>query len=959
MIKNKYGKMLGISALSVLILIIMSLGINSIKLDIESASDPDSSSETALLDKSPLVQYDTPAGVSLPEATSRGSKTTFADGSSVKNVLFLKEGTNDTVQLKIPRYSEISSASMVIEGIKYDEPVAQNSTFFDTVSNTAWSGDMPNLPNQAPVNYQEDLFSDQDYIDVRVSDMIMKNTESDNQRLAYHHFSFSAAPMEFDSIDVLWKGGGFMNWPQGGQGRSGMNLYLYNDQRSAWDLIDSFSGGGFEVIGELKGTIFQNVGDYFDVNEKLHLIATVPTAMNISTTRISTDFVQIRFRGNISSNPENPSLNVGGQGEKEWEYVGEFTDVVTINDAHNFKARLQGFVDAADSGTDVVIALNLSSDAPGILRLKELSIEFNIILPNVAPELTGDIPGDRYSFPEDSDEGLALVDLYNYFNDDRGRENLTFMMIQNHIEVTAFVNTTSHSLDFHSIENYFGTKDFQIRATDVDGLFTDSNVFDVIVTPTNDPPFLVSFGDEPVNNEMIEIQALEGEQNNFDFSVWDIDGDSPDVSFGPDLDPFQIFSIIPSQENSSRGILSIEPEDEHIGTINFTLLIDDLNSSYGRDSLRREYNFSVEIINTNDAPELEEIGKMTASQDDWLNFTLVAHDVDIVHDDTETLVYCTNFSDYGIDVEKWDLDENTGNFSFLPDNSLVGVYRINFTVEDKEGKMNWTEMIIEIKNVNDPPLARPISVNIVDADDSTEKAENLTVNFTTTPADDPDLVWGDVLGYFWDFDDDGVFDDEGLSLEWTFGKAGNYTVILTVSDSGSPMLSSKENITIEVFAPPEPDSEDDDDDDVTGDGSTSGKQSEGMGAWLWILIGIITLIIILVLVFLFVFSGRKKHGKKGEADKQAAPAATSEPASVSVPVQTVNLNPDAATALPPPAPFTPPPAPFTPPPTPFGASPPAAIQAPLCPKCGQVSQFYSQYNCYWCGPCQDYVYKNS
>ena len=817
---------------------------------------------------------------------------------------------------------------------------------------------MANLPNQAPVNYQHNQFNNQDYRDVRVSDTNMKNTESSNEHLAYHHFSFSAAPMDFDSIDVLWEGGGFMNWPQGGQGRYGMNIYLYNDQNSAWDHLDGFSGGGFVGIEELGGTIFQNVGDYFDVNETMHLMATVPNAMNESTTQIFTDFVRIGFRGNISSNPENPSLNVEGQGDNEWEYAGEFIDMVTINDDHNFKLRLQGFVDAATTGSDVTIALHLSSDAPGILRVRDLMVQYDIILPNEAPEFIGDVFVDQFTFPEDSDEGIGLVNLYSFFNDDRGRENLTFTMLRNHSEISAYVNSTSHSLDFLSLENYFGTKDFQVRATDRDGLFTDSNVFDVIVTPTNDPPFIASFEDEAVNNDMIEIQAFEGQFTDFEFSAWDIDGDIPAISLGPDYDYSDIFSIIQSPDNTSSGILLVDPEDEHIGTINFTLIIDDLNSSHGRKSLIREYNISLEVLNTNDAPELEELGTLKGFQDAWLNFSLSAHDVDIDNDDMEFIKFSTNFSDYGIEAEKWHLDEFTGNFSFLSDNSLVGEFKVNFTVVDREGEIDWINMIIVIKNVNDPPIASPISFNIVDADDSTQKTENLTVNFTTTSADDPDLVWGDVHVYYWDFDGDGVLDDDGLCVEWTYSEAGNYTVTMTVSDSGIPLLSSTVNITIEVFAPIKKDSNDEDDDsddDGPGAENTSGKRSEGPVVWLWIIIGIVMLIIILVLVFFFVITSRKKSEKAGDVADQVATTESQGQTSVSVPIQTLNLNPagngeskELTPALP---------APLSEHPT--GESTTNNALSPVCSKCGQGSQYYSEYDCYWCDPCQDYVFRNS
>jgi len=180
-----------------------------------------------------------------------------------------------------------------------------------------------------------------------------------------------------------------------------------------------------------------------------------------------------------------------------------------------------------------------------------------------------------------------------------------------------------------------------------------------------------------------------------------------------------------------------------------------------------------------------------------------------------------------------------------------------------------------------------------------------------------------------------------------------------VSDSGTPILSSTTNISIEVFAPVEPDPGDDDDDndddDVTGgDGKTSGKGSEGMAAWLWVLIGIVTLIIVLGVIFLFVIISRKNPEKTGESVNRKEVPALPGQTSISSPIRTENLIPEGSVGSRP-APVSGPSLSGDPP----GASHTDIAQAPLCPKCGGVSQYYSEYECYWCGPCQDYVYRNS
>ena len=67
----------------------------------------------------------------------------------------------------------------------------------------------------------------------------------------------------------------------------------------------------------------------------------------------------------------------------------------------------------------------------------------------------------------------------------------------------------------------------------------------------------------------------------------------------------------------------------------------------------------------------------------------------------------------------------------------------------------------------------------------------MTVNFSSAGTFDPD---GDPLTYQWDFDDDGVMDSNLENPSFNYTVAGNYNVLLRVSDDQGGISSS--NITV-------------------------------------------------------------------------------------------------------------------------------------------------------------------
>ncbi len=812
-----------------------------------------------------------------------GAITTFKDGSSQKDVWFPEGGTNDTAEINLPTSITITEASMVLEGKPLGGSITQELSFNDTVNSSAWWGGTGGAPTGSPSDYKDNAYLVASYVELKNRDDIRLRTLDVKGEYAYQHFSFHQSFSDVTSFDILYEGGG-MAVPEMGFATGGIKLYIHDASGPSWEMVDQFTPG--EVWDErvLARTYNMNVMDYIDQQGNIHLVATTFIGGPGLTAWVDTDFINIMITGSKQdAYPMDPYLNVGGIGPKEWEHEGAFTGAVTINNTYGFRISLQELIDQEEQNENIDIFLSLYSAGPGVIELKELMIEYEIIPENQPPSPVGDLHNGTFTFPEDSEGGMGLIDLHEFFDDDGGQDNISFTILKNSLEVVASLNTSSHSLDFTSRKDFFGKRDFQVRASDKDGSSTDSSVFTVTVTPTNDAPYLVQFGDEmePHPDEILELEALEGEMTDFDFTAWDVDGDIPQFSFGPSFTYHDIFLIRTYEENASRGTILVEPGNEHAGTINFSLIIDD-NNRTGGSSLESKYNISLEVINANDAPVMDDITTKKGYQDQWLNFTISAGDIDFINDEDEKLVYKTNFSEADIDPGKWNMDEDTGNFSFLPDNSLVGIYKINFSVEDNGGKSDWTHAVMEISNVNDPPVAEPIDVHIADSDPTTTIIENLTINVSTGEAKDPDLIHGDILTYYWDFDGDEVSDRTGLNAEWTYGEAGNYSVTLTVQDSGIPVMTNSSSILIEVLAPPDPDGnngngEDDDDEDDDKAGRNKDEDRGAGGTVLVIIVLAVIMLIIVAGVITFFVVGKKRKGKGGEGantppiHQQAAP----------------------------------------------------------------------------------------
>jgi PKD repeat protein len=99
----------------------------------------------------------------------------------------------------------------------------------------------------------------------------------------------------------------------------------------------------------------------------------------------------------------------------------------------------------------------------------------------------------------------------------------------------------------------------------------------------------------------------------------------------------------------------------------------------------------------------------------------------------------------------------------------AGSYPVTLTVTDKDGGVGRATATVEISAVNQPPVA------VISGPERGLVGEML--NFSAGESSDPD---GHIASYAWDFGDGNIA--SGVNATHSYGTAGNYQVILTVTD---------------------------------------------------------------------------------------------------------------------------------------------------------------------------------
>ena len=178
-------------------------------------------------------------------------------------------------------------------------------------------------------------------------------------------------------------------------------------------------------------------------------------------------------------------------------------------------------------------------------------------------------------------------------------------------------------------------------------------------------------------------------------------------------------------------------------------------------------------------PVLDPIGNKTADAFVNLTFTTTATDPNDQIDDA------VMFSVSGALPPGATYDTNTGVFSWTPAPSDAGVYTLTFIASD--GFATDTETITITVNANNHP---PVAV----AGGPYNGGAGLPLQFNGSGSSDPD---GNNLTYAWNFGDGGT--GSGVSPTHTYAFPNNYLATLTVTDDGSPSLSSSDVASVAIL----------------------------------------------------------------------------------------------------------------------------------------------------------------
>ncbi|MCK5774294.1 MAG: winged helix-turn-helix transcriptional regulator, partial [Thermoplasmata archaeon] len=434
----------------------------------------------------------------------------------------------------------------------------------------------------------------------------------------------------------------------------------------------------------------------------------------------------------------------------------------------------------------------------------------NVITPNAPPELVpGGIPSDLFSFPEDSEGGGDLIDLEEFFTDDRDDGNLIFEVTYQEDPYLISAAVDGHYLDVYQLkENWFGSLEFQVKAVDrgIEGYSPElhrlealSNLFSIEITPENDAPTIVMIEDiEVMDGEMVTFPGSQGAREDEWFNI-SVTVQDPDMTNG-DAISYSLsggrLAITRDEEDTTRALISFLPTDVDVGHLHATLTASDLEGA--SDSIEIE----IEITNTNDEPYITHIvkggeitpvledvvdltGDKRAKQGEWFNLTVFAHDDDVEAGLGDALLY-------GIEnaPDSLLLDPITGDISFLPTQEDVGPHTIQIWVSDgtADGQDRKITLLLDVEDVNDAPNVPEITseTGIFSFFQGTQK------NLTALSVDiDPD----DVLTFEWYSDVDGLM-GIGATMSLVNLSVGMHNITVTVVDSEGATSTTTRAVSI-------------------------------------------------------------------------------------------------------------------------------------------------------------------
>ncbi|MCK5560622.1 MAG: putative Ig domain-containing protein, partial [Thermoplasmata archaeon] len=186
----------------------------------------------------------------------------------------------------------------------------------------------------------------------------------------------------------------------------------------------------------------------------------------------------------------------------------------------------------------------------------------------------------------------------------------------------------------------------------------------------------------PTINTTNDPNATEDQEYAVDYDADDPDNDTVTWS----LNTNATWLII----NPITGLLNGTPTNDDVGSYWVNVSVWDGKGGFNST------NFTLNVTNVNDPPVITTSNTIVAIEDISYSVDYDAVDIDPTND---ILTWSLDSNATWLSI-----DSNTGVLSGTPTNDDVGPYFVNVSVSDGNGGENWTEFILWVGNINDPPI---------------------------------------------------------------------------------------------------------------------------------------------------------------------------------------------------------------------------------------------------------------
>ncbi|MEM7550921.1 MAG: putative Ig domain-containing protein [Bacteroidota bacterium] len=317
---------------------------------------------------------------------------------------------------------------------------------------------------------------------------------------------------------------------------------------------------------------------------------------------------------------------------------------------------------------------------------------------------SNDIPFFTSTANESATEGIA----YNYFiltddNDPGDVLNITaptlpaWLNLLDNGDGSAILSGTPDNDDV-------GTNPVELRVTDNSDAFSLQN-FEIVVENANQPP---RFDSDPV------LQV--NEDVNYEYLIQASDEDLNDQLTISALSIPDWLEL--TDNNDGTAILQGLPSNSDVGVFNIVLNVEDL------EGLNENQNFSLEVLNQNDAPSFSSSPVLVALQGEDYEYSVVTTDPDLA--DSRSII--ANELPLWLSFEEF--SNGTARIFGTPSNLDLGPNNVELQVIDLAGESVLQSFTITVDNANDPPSFSSTPL--------TNATEDNLYSYTIT-TNDPDL----------------------------------------------------------------------------------------------------------------------------------------------------------------------------------------------------------------------------